>query len=83
MDDENFIPYKVDIEYLQIYMIKLFWSTQETIPREKPDYLVDLEKSIKTGRLLLEELIGHGRTFLTMKTYYNKPVSSLKYGLNF
>ena len=56
---------------------------QETIPREKPDYLVDLEKSIKTGGLLLEELIGHGRTFLTMKTYYNKPVSSLKYGLNF
>ena len=76
-------PTKVDIEYLQICMIKLFWGTQETIPREKPDYLVDLEKSIKTGGLFLQEVIGHGRTFLTMKIYYSKPVSSLQYGFNF
>lgn len=42
---------EVDVEHLQICIFKLFWGTWQTIPREKPDYLVDLEKPIKTGRL--------------------------------
>ena len=57
---------------------------RQTIPKEKPDYLVDLEKPIKTGRLSLamEKLIGlvRFRTFLTMGNYYKNPVSLLKFG---
>ena len=49
----------------------------------KPDYLVDLEKSIKTERiqLTLGNLIGlvRFRTFLTMEKYYKRPVSLLKF----
>ena len=66
---------------------ELFWGTQQTIPREKPDYMVDLHKSIKTERLLLalEVLIGlvRFRTFLTMKTYSKSPFCHLNMDLNF
>ena len=57
---------------------------RQKIPTEKPDYLVDVEKPIKTGGLLLAsgELIDlvRFRTFLTMEKYYKKPVSLLKFG---
>ena len=43
----------------------------------KPDYLVDLKKPIKTGRLslALRELKGlvRLRTFLTMEKHYKRP----------
>lgn len=80
---------EVSVEHLQLCIFKLFCGTQQTIPRDKSDCLVDLEKPIKTGRLSLAlgQLIGlvRFRTFLTIGKYYKKPVSLLKFevGKNF
>ena len=55
--------------------------------REKPNYLVDLEKPVKTGKLLLAlgKLIGlmRFRAFLIMKKYYKNSISLLIFRYKF
>ena len=70
---------------------KAFWSKWQTIPGEKLDYPVDLERFIKTGRLQVtpRELTGlvNFRSFLAGynykngMNYYKKPVPLITYQL--